>query len=95
MEPQKYSSNAIWSVTQREREQSRRLSGANRHFAVATHNCGYQTENFSLDNRRIASGQRVTTRFKPGDCCVQTADNAMRNQAAASGVQDNFPDRWL
>ncbi len=88
MEPQKYFSNAIRSMTQREREQSagaRRAGPANLHFASTSVDSRHRSQDVMRLNGKIEGARTVTARQESIARCVKAACHAMRNQASVSG----------
>ena len=88
MEPQKYFSNAIWSMTQREREQSagaQRAGPANLHFASASVDNRHRSQDVMRLNGKIEGARTVAARQESIALCVEAACHPMRNQASVSG----------
>ncbi|MGA8792787.1 MAG: hypothetical protein WB498_07670 [Candidatus Binatus sp.] len=88
MEPQKYFSNAIWSMTQREREQSagaRRVGPANPHFASTSVDSRHRSQDVMRLYGKIEGARTVAARQESIALCVEAACHPMRNQASVSG----------
>ncbi len=88
MEPQKYFSNAIRSMTQREREQSagaRRAGPANLHFASTSVDSRHRSQDVTRLNGKIEGARTVAARQDSIALCVEAACHPMRNQASVSG----------
>ncbi len=88
MEPQKQFSNAVRSMTQREREQARRerrAGLANLHFASTSVDSRHRSQDVMRRNGKIEGARAVAARQDSIAVCVKAACHAMRNQASVSG----------